>query len=870
MHGSSVSVPRRSILGILAIVIVTTLSIGSIAVNGVDQAFTVDQFYPDSEAVEGGAILQDEFEYLTNVGLLTEFRWSANDPDKGIIEGNLRKDQFLKVLEFERSLVEDDKIGPMLARPIEPGATIVSPVNLVSIALYNTQIVEKPDRWNRLGLDLEILKDPETGEPVIDGEGNVTLYPPLTYDNLIIFMGSSYSQTFFIHMAINQMLTGDIVPEEYQDDFKRLFSKDLQYLGTPVNASATMSFIRIDPSLTGGGLNSYNLEIRLSEMGKVASDDTLKFTVVGQRILEHDIASSAFQDLFLLFPVVAVATIMLLWLLLRDLPFIIMSLTCLGAAIAWVYGFGAAWGITFSPLAVAVPFMVLGVGMDFSIHMLLGYRKQREEFMDHNDSLDHMMRKVGGAIFLATVTTCIAYLSNIVSDMEGVIQFGILNAVGIFSAFIILLVIVPSFLNFRARISVTAPPPRTPMLDTVVRSVCTRIRANGPRLVALLAVLSLVLSMYAVNIQFDFRAKDFIPAGSESEYAIYYISENFNATGFVTVDVLIKGPMEDPSLVQNIQDSMDMMVDNRYVVQMGGLPKVSSVFSVMREWANEFFLGDPRYDPDFADLYSLHFDPDDGRYLGDADTEYLASLIEAVLDRGMMREEFLAYRSTDGRFLRLSVQVQDVLGVASIIDMRDSLADDMSPVRDAGHNVILTSTQLINSDIIEAMQGTLVISVVLTLSMALLVVCGLNILRGREMVMGVMAILPAALTIIWIWGLLNLMGIALNPVTMTVAALIVGLGVDYGIHITHRFQLEVGGSGIDKALSLTMEETGKGVIIGAVTTALGFGMMGMISIRPISEFGLITMASVTGVAVMSLFLLPPLMAAWARRRGFKD
>ncbi len=858
----------------LAVIIVLGLLTGaaglSVAVNGIDQLFTVDQFQPDTDVKEAERIVNEDFSVSHTVGLLTEYHWSPNDPDAGILEGNLRKDQFITVLQFERSLAEDERLNDVLVRPVMPGISIISPVNMLTIAMFYELVIPFPDKWESMELDLEPVYDPVTGEPVLDSEGNVTMSPPATWDNLIRFISSETGLTFTIHKALNSLLTNVVIPEEYRENLIRLFSDDLQFLLTPVNASASLTQINIDRSLTTQEFTTLEIELLLSDMADTAGTETVSFSIMGNRIIDRDIEEAAVNDLGKLFPLAALVLIMMLWVVLREPGQVIVSVAGIMAAILWVYGAGAAMGMVFSPLSLAVPFIVLGMGMDYAIHMILGYRDERKGSEDHAINLHRMLRTVGAAILLATVTTCIAYLSNILSDMEGIIQFGILNALGIFSAFLVMIFLIPSYLTIKERIGGGIHEGRegSSLMRGMLVSLDNTLRKKGSAIAVTVLILSGGMAVAAVNVNINFDVQEFIPQGSESEKVAHYIDDNFQSTGLMRVQVLVYGEFTDPEFMQTMQDYLDSLEGNPFIIETGGLNRIESVFSVMRTWGNQSLTGDPRYDPSFAALYTTHFDPEDGRYLGGANASYLEELLGTVMVNPDMSLEFMKYFNSSTELLRVSIEVQDHLDEASIIEMTTLLRESMAILEEEGYETMITGSQLKVVDIVDTIRDAQLHSLMVTLAMALAIVCVIMMAMGRGAMLGVLALLPSALTIIWIWGSLFLLDISLNPITMTVGALTVGLGVDYGIHITNRFANEVGHRGITGAASLAVQDTGRGVLGGALTTALSFGVLGFFSIRPIAEFGVMMMASVCGAMVISLLILPPLLGYWARKRGF--
>ncbi len=860
---------RRPLTVILVLGLLTGAAGLSLAINGVEQLFTVDQFQPDSDVKEADIIVNNDFAVSYLVGLLTEYHWSPNDPETETLEGNLRKDQFITVLEFERSLAEHEKLKDILVAPVMPGISIISPVNLITIAMFYELAIPFPDTWQSLNLDLEPVLDPVTGEPVLDAEGNVTMSPPITWDNLIRFMDSETGLTFIIHQALNGLLTNVVIPEEYRENLLRLFSDDLQYLVTPVNASASLTQIRIDRSLVTEEFSTLDIEMLLSEMAKAAGTDSVSFSVLGSRLIDRDIEEAAVKDLSTLFPLAAIVIIVMLWAVLREPGQVFVSVSGILAAIIWVYGIGAAMGMVFSPLSLAVPFLVLGVGMDFAIHMILGYRQERQGYDDHAISMHQMLRTVGAAILLATVTTCIAYLSNLFSDMEGIIQFGILNALGIFSAFIVMIFLIPSYLTIKQGDSVNDFVKReSVLLKNMLSSLDEFLRSRGTVIVAVVLILSGGMAVAAANVAINFDVQEFIPQGSDSERATLYVNDNFQSTGLTRVHVLVDGEFTDPVLMLAMQEYLDSMDGNHFIVQTGGLNRIESVFSVMRTWGNQSLTGDPRYDPLFAALYIEHFDPEYGRYAGGANASYLEELLETIMLNPEMSMEFVRYYNSSTGLWRVSIEVYDYLEEECIIEMTSLLRESMDILEEEGYGTMITGRQLKVVEIVDAIREAQLISLMATLAMALVIVCSITLIMDRGAALGGLALLPSALTIVWIWGALYLLDISLNPITMTVGALTVGLGVDYGIHITSRFANEVSIKGIRDATSLAIRDTGRGVMGGALTTALSFGVLGFFSIRPIAEFGVMMMFSVIGAMVISLLILPPLLGYWAKCRGF--
>ena len=116
-------------------------------------------------------------------------------------------------------------------------------------------------------------------------------------------------------------------------------------------------------------------------------------------------------------------------------------------------------------------------------------------------------------------------------------------------------------------------------------------------------------------------------------------------------------------------------------------------------------------------------------------------------------------------------------------------------------------------------------------------------------------------------------GYSLNVLTITVTSITIGIGIDYAIHATERFRYIVDKTGdITKAVCETISHTGGALLIAALTTALGFGVLVFAPIPPQQQFGLILAITITYSFLTSIFILPLILFHWGnwrkKRKGY--
>ena len=122
-----------------------------------------------------------------------------------------------------------------------------------------------------------------------------------------------------------------------------------------------------------------------------------------------------------------------------------------------------------------------------------------------------------------------------------------------------------------------------------------------------------------------------------------------------------------------------------------------------------------------------------------------------------------------------------------------------------------------------------------------------------------MCLLPTVLGLLWGGGLFAVTGIELDLFSVFGIVMVIGIGVDYGIHILHRFQLEGSGS-----ISDFLPWTGAAIALAAVTTMIGFGTLALSSYAPLGKLGIVSATSVVFVPFASLLVLPAVLGARTR------
>jgi predicted RND superfamily exporter protein len=144
------------------------------------------------------------------------------------------------------------------------------------------------------------------------------------------------------------------------------------------------------------------------------------------------------------------------------------------------------------------------------------------------------------------------------------------------------------------------------------------------------------------------------------------------------------------------------------------------------------------------------------------------------------------------------------------------------------------------------------LSVAVGLSLVLLIL----ILDYRNLRDACLASLPLALGVVWMMGLMRVLGISFNFANLVAVPLIIGVGIDNGVHVIHRVRLE----GVD-GMGVVLRHTARAILIASLTTMIGFGSLALASHRGLASLGTVLLLGVGSCLVTSVIVLPNMLVA---------
>ena len=270
----------------------------------------------------------------------------------------------------------------------------------------------------------------------------------------------------------------------------------------------------------------------------------------------------------------------------RTLSDLLLSLGAILLSIGWMQGAGTILGpgyldIIGAPNQVSqiAPIILIGLGVDYAIHFTSRYREEVGSGNSINGSTTSTLTSVGIALTLATLATIVGFLTNIVSPLPELKDFGILVSSGIFFAFFLVMTFVPAVRTLLDRSAEKKSKINTEAFSSSGDSVLNKISASSsiiPKKLKIVALaLLLAISGYGyysfTNLETIFEFTDFLPEDNPVVQTLDLLTEEFGGGFGETTSVLLEGDnLATPEIHNAIIESLSNLSDTENVVSYAG------------------------------------------------------------------------------------------------------------------------------------------------------------------------------------------------------------------------------------------------------------------------------------------------------------
>jgi len=543
---------------------------------------------------------------------------------------------------------------------------------------------------------------------------------------------------------------------------------------------------------------------------------------------------------------------------------ILSLLNCLATCIVMLGILGMSdWRVTVVSSNFVSLLLILCLAL--TLHIIVRYRETHLQNPDADQMtlVREAIRRIVVPCFYTALTTMVAFGSLIVSGIRPVIDFGWMMVIGISIGFIF------SFTLFPASLMLLRPgAPR------VLRDITAAITGYFARIIDDRIWQTLTISIVLVaagiagitQLTIENRFIDYYKKSTEIYQGMALVDQELGGT--TPLDIIIDAPVPAAAATDVDAESGDEF-DDEFEDIFAEDPEDEAGITATSYWFNYPRIREITAIHDYLDAL-----PETGkvisiatatRLLGELDEQVLTdnillSIVYKRLPESVRNALITPYMSTDGDQLRFSVRVFESDKTLRRNELINRIQSDLTDKFGLAEEQVHLSGMLV---LYNNMLQSLFRSQALTLGAVFLTIFGMFIVLFRSLRLAATAIIPNIVSAVIVLGLIGWLAIPLDLMTITIAAITVGIAVDDTIHYIHRFKLEFASDGDYWATIHRCHRTiGRAMYYTSVTIILGFSILALSQFVPTINFGLLTGTAMLVALLANMTLLPVLIVTF--------
>ncbi len=570
----------------------------------------------------------------------------------------------------------------------------------------------------------------------------------------------------------------------------------------------------------------------------------------------------------------------------------LLAMASLVMGIAWTFGFVALLYGELNILSIVFALILVGAAIEYAIHLVARYQEELAAGRPLEEALAQALATAGRADLTSALTTAAAFLTITWTDFTAIAQLGVIAASGILLCLAAMLVVLPAMLVLRDRRQ--APQQLQTVRPFTLPTLARVYRRPGILFVAA-CVVTVGLVPFAARTGFDNNLLNLQARGLESVHWEHVILERSNETTWFARAVADSIP-ESHALAKKLAalpsvrrvDDIERILPEKQEAKIARVRELAPAFEGVTFVAPAehvdagrllFELG--RIAASVGRLQEQAFSG--GRLDAVEELEGFLARIHALVAalEGTGEKALARLGQFQGAFLddlhrnltilasgmdpapvELDALPDDVVGrfvspkgrYALFIYPKENIWDPaalerfVTEIRGADPSVVGTPIEVYESG--RLMRETFLTSALL----AFAVICLLVLIDFRSWRAGLLAVMPLAVGLAWLLGAMGLFGIPFNMANFFAIPILIGIGVDFGVHLVHRIRRD----GVRAAMA---SSTTKGVLLTAIANAVGFGAMLLAAHRGIASLGQIMAIGSLCCLAAAMVAMPP-VAVW--------
>jgi len=541
-----------------------------------------------------------------------------------------------------------------------------------------------------------------------------------------------------------------------------------------------------------------------------------------------------------------------LWFVFRKLIWIIVPISsCLFSVVIMMGLLGIlGWKVTVISSNFIALMLILTMAMN--IHMSTRYLQLRKDYPNKNnfEIISLTTNKMFWPILYTVFTTVFAFLSLIFSGIKPIIDFGWMMTFGLIISFIITFTLLPTLLNFAPTKNITLKKEQNSKITSFLGLLSLNNKNTIFGVTGIIVILSIVgISKLEVENSFiNYFNKD-----TEIYKGMKLIDEELGGT--TPLEVILKFPAKEKGekKISNEDDEFEDWGDEedgddeKYWFTKDKIDKIASVHNYLDS------LPQVGKVLSFSSIIDVATQLNNNKSLGTLEMGVLYSKIPESIKTEII-DPYLSIKDNEARISLRIIDSQENLRRNDLInkinfDLKNKIGLEESEFKLAG--VLILFNNLLQS---------LFKSQILTLGLVMVGIFSMFIILFRNIKLSLIGVVPNFIAAFFILGIIGLLGIPLDMMTITIAAITIGIAVDNSIHYIYRFKEEFNKiKDYNKTLKKCHSTVGVAILNTSITIVFGFSILVLSKFIPTIYFGIFTGLAMLLAMISVLTLLPSLI-----------
>ena len=495
--------------------------------------------------------------------------------------------------------------------------------------------------------------------------------------------------------------------------------------------------------------------------------------------------------------------------------------------------------------------IVMIISLSLAVHLIVRYQELNHKLdLDQKALVNETLRQMFLPCLYTALTTVAAFASLVISDIKPLIDFGLMMVISIVSIFIFTFIYFGSLNALLPKTNVSLKPVSESLTNKIFSWVEKRINT-----ILFLTFFVILLSLVGFNkLTVENKFIDYFKSSSEIYKGLSLIDKKLGGTA--TLDVIIDAPSMDQEADFAFEDDFDEgfgdsladeIQEQGYWFTSENLIFLESIHDYL-EGRNE--IGKVLSVSSGVKIAEI---ANNNNRLSDVELALLRSLLPEEIESQLLS----SYISSDDNQVRLTARVIESLEGLNRKTFIESIDADLQNVFGLDVNQYsLTGISVIYSNLLQSLFGSLFGS----MSIVFVSIFLMFLILFKSLNLALLGMVPNFLSAGAVIGTIGLLGIPLDVMTVTVAAVSVGMGVDNTIHYIFRFKKEyLASNNYLTASKNTHTTVGKALLYTSLTIIFGFLSLTISNFNPTVYFGLFTALAMIMAVISSLVLLPALL-----------